>query len=236
MQTAYVRHQFDASLDQIGLSTYVEILKSALSDVDSAFSCGISMILKLGNADDLLEVDLSPHSYNTPTKYYMDAQLLALIKKFPFHVTSVNPTRACAETFLLGEKRCEGTNIRYTSNRRDKFSSATSSIIHEARRQISRLLGDVPHVTSLDVAFGPGAAYSVSKYTSPYHKMKSTMDVTPRAFTLAMNLLSSCPSWCHALGVHQDDEAGISDLLNIVPGSKLTTVPKTAKTDRPICI
>jgi len=236
-KSAYSRLQFESDLDSGTVSTLVSLIQNMCYEHRSLYALKIVIFLRHSDYNGLLEnAYCDPGNYSDAVSYLHDAGVSAIIRKFPnWPLEDINPTTNCIETFLACEKSCGDTNRAFA--RGAPFEDPiVSCILHEARSEIDRVLGPVPQLESLPYRFGPGSALNVKKFTSAFHKLKSSLDVTPSCVGLAVRLLSSCPGWLSCYGISQDDSPDLYDLLNIVPGGQLSSVTKNALTDRPILI
>jgi hypothetical protein len=216
---------------------YEMLIRKACRDANSPYSLKIYLLVKNGEWNQALYSDVKPEDYLTSRRYYLDAQVHALIKKYPYLDVDVNPREEAMRSFIKAEIACKETNDRFRANPDLHLEGhAVRTIFRLAQRKIGELLGDCPKPESLSFEFGPGANLGVSKYTSSYHKLKSSLDVTYKGVGTALSFLSACPGWAHALACSPHCEFDLYDRMNIVPGNRLSFVPKTAKTDRPICI
>lgn len=234
-----VRLDWDAPIDGLNCQPgmFYSLLEKLCYDVDSSFSLKVLTLLRNEpNDDKLLDLNVRPIDYCDQKAYYADVQVLALIKKNPSLNVSVSPERQGMLDFIDAELTCRSTNDEYRARGRMFTNPTCAAIIHSARQKIASVLGRVPTVHQSAMQFGPGSSRSVKKYTSAFHKLKGRLDVTSECIPRAIELFNCHPTWCHALGVASSDDAGILDLFNVVEGSELSFVPKTAKTVRPICI
>lgn len=215
--------------------TFFLLLKKACADVNSQLSEKVLLSLDSKDYDTLLELEISPHSYNDATLYYKDAQLIALIKKYPKWQSSHEPETQAKKTFLACEASCRDTNHRIWNREEFKTSWAVNSVIAIAQRKISNILGECPSHESLSFKFGPGASYSVKYNTDALAKLSSTIDVTKDCHDFFKDFLESVPGWrpnndFDLVGPIQQR------VVTHVKGDRLSFVPKTAKTHRPIGI
>lgn len=217
-------------------SQYIPLIKHLCEDIGSIFSLNVYYCLLSDDIDKLLGYDISPSSYEDSMTYYDDNLLLSLIKKYPHWKTSLNPLKKAIETFIQCELECQEHNQRISRSRSTFRKGAVPSVIVIAARKISSILGDVPSISSLPVDFGPGASFLVKGRTTSYDKITGPLDVTIEACDCAVELLQSCPGWLSLHGISPSDTSRIKEMLTILPGSRLSFVPKTAKTHRPINI
>jgi hypothetical protein len=215
--------------------TLVKILDKMCSDVNSEFSKKFSELLHSNNIDGLLDLDISPLDYSDAHSYYMDNALYCFAKKYPYWKTSHDPKLNAMKTFIACEVQCMKANQVLINESAQITDSSVHSILSMAQRKILSILGDAPHITDLTLKFGPGATYGVTYNTSALDKLSSRLDVTESCYGLAEEFLRSCPGWSH-----NDDYFIVGPRRPNVPtlekGDRLSFVPKTAKTDRPIGI
>jgi hypothetical protein len=108
------------------------------------------------------------------------------------------------------------------------------------KMEICRILGKAPNISDLQCGFGPGATSSSRGVNVTFaHKLSNTPDITLNGVRLASEYFFH--NWTvHAafFDISQDVCGPFSALkpYNIVDGNELSFVPKTAKTDRSICI
>lgn len=212
-----------------------ELLRRLCIDCDSAFSLAVMVCLRYQDYDGLLSLDVSPKNYCSPKAFYLDNLLLSMLKKYPHWPASVDPEQQARDTFLACETKCHQTNQRILGGE-TRFSPAVSSILMFTQRKISRILGEVPDVTELPFRFGPGSTFALKGHTGSFDKLAHNIETTPEAFHTAVEFLQSCPGWLALHGVAPDDHERIAQMVTLVPGDRLSFVPKTAKTHRPIAV
>lgn len=217
-----------------------ELVLAACRDSSSNFAANVARAVSSHDYNLLMQVKMGPPElYPDGITYLRDAQILALVKKYPFWQTSHNPTVEAYKAFIAAEIKCHQTNNRLLSDDRFTASSAVHGIMLLAQKKIASILGPLPAVSDLDFQFGPGAAYSVKKNTSPLDKLAATLDVTAESVDDAQEYLRSCPGWRpNDLFDPEQETLGVQPLLSLttVVGDRITTVPKTALTDRTIAI
>lgn len=139
-------------------------------------------------------------------------------------------------------------------------------ILQELREDIERLIGPSPdlHSVEVDACHGPGTSlsdsYTMGRSTNYYKWANLPYTVTEAAVPLAKRAIANDPRWigalmhwyrtrckpstvpdhyCHrdtSMFVPIDMEDFWSRILKVVDGSRITTVPKSALTDRTIAI
>lgn len=209
-------------------------------EVNSPLSNALLLRYQMGGLDSCLELSNDPSQYLTDISFLHDQQCLALFRKAPFlRGITAKPKISAMKKFIDAEIRCHKTNARLQSW--EGASPVINLIFHKAKRKISQYLGDVPDVKELPFRFGPGASYSVAGHnTTSLRKLAQCPETTPEAVRTVSVLLQSTPAY---YAYHSSNFCDNGDRrersrlsLSIVPGSRLSFVPKDAQTDRPICI
>lgn len=176
-------------------------------------------------------VTINPKGYSDWRDFAVDYAALNLVKKYPYlQLPGVNPSIVAMEKFLKTETRCHQINFMFTHP--SLIPHDAMVLLSRARREVKRILGKfclddiVPFLSH-----GPGATFGTRKDRGhPWYKfgdLKPT--VTGECLALHNHFIKYCELWGN---IH--NENGIIPL--IVSGSKVTTVPKDARSDRIIAI
>jgi len=189
--------------------------------------------------------------YADAESFQDDYLAVEMMSKFPDWDLGIDRSKVAIEKFLASERTCSEANSRLKRGYVDGSSLASvtpESVIWTARGKIARLLGPFnwDHAEN-HFAFGPGATHGLkSKYGDAYFKFQAKPESTREAAVLAYTCISRVPAWFdHAVSLTartMDDHMQLSfpervrELITIVPGNRITTVPKNAKTDRIIAI
>lgn len=220
----------------------LEFASKMWSSLDTPLSLGLHLLVKNGQVEDALRVSIHPLRYQTASDYENDAQALAFLKKMPIK-TDIDRRGAAWAKFLESEELCRQTNARFRNLREGNgCSPAVNAILHSTQWKIARWLGKFDARSwALRCRFGPGADLLTKKScVSPYHKLSrlsATADFAESAVALAL-----ChPPWARLLSELDPDvdSGGVTPIeltMQVVPGNKLTFVPKTALIDRSIAI
>lgn len=148
-----------------------------------------------------------------------------------------NPRDAAIKSFRMSELECASTNERLHDFSWRGGSPKIEQIFSETRLFIGRVLGRFDWGLVRERSrFGPGVTSSCKGIrVGDSEKFGSSPDVSPSFAKMGMKLVSSLPSWsCLLAGV--DYPAWVTPLPSVVPGNRVTFVPKNAKTDRSIAI
>lgn len=193
----------------------------------SEFGTQMLKNLKSGSLAQVVSATVNPQDYTNADTFFRDYLCAELMSKFPHWELGIDRTAAALKKFSDSEEVCAATNTRLLSPSGsiviDGFS--TDVLFHVARRKISRLLGSfswneaAPHFS-----FGPGATTSLKKrHGDAYYKLGAK---SPDA---SFNLEPLVEAYRHY-------NANCVWEVNYISASRVTTVPKNAKTDRSICI
>lgn len=214
-----------------------EIFLALGTELSQSLACHLERGDKDGDVR-LLEVELpDPNGYDDWRAFFRDYAAVSLLSKSEDLFTGIDLKQVAIDKFLLCEETCHDMNIKFSHPDSDPFlDSDVSQVFHLARRKIRRVLGDFSwdEVGKL-AAFGPGAAVGVPRrFSHVVHKfgyLKPT--VTGECATLAAAFIKASPQWSSTVPVLS---GRTEDCFEIVQGSRITTVAKSAKTDRVIAI
>jgi len=219
-------------------SAYVDIVKLVAEDVNSSFSNSVFWSLQSGDHDALLSNPLTVDWAKAPSQewYYKNNLLWSLVKKYPYWDTSIDSRYEAMKTFLQCEARCKAYNYQSLPSFPIYRESAQANVLLRTQRKIGSILGNAPDPSRFDFEFGPGASLLIKRQTTAYEKLNGALDVTPEAKGAAVKLLLNCPGWLSKHLATPFSEERVLACLTEVPGDRLSFVPKTALTDRPIAI
>jgi len=189
-----------------------------------------------------------PQQYHTPAQYFADAQIAALIKKYPFtdsEIPGIDPEGAAVRKFFASEHRCKRVNQRARA-RRKRFDP-NAQFWADSRAFIMKVLGPEPDYSGImdKCDFTAGASIGVhGNATNLKRKLfADSWSCTPTALPYAMTAL-----WMniHARdcilpgAIKCYDPDLFRDLVNhkveLTNCNNITFVPKTAKTHRSIAV
>lgn len=232
-----------------GLKSNDDVLQVAQllwESIDTPLSLGLSILCNNGQLEDALRVEFNPSRYlqGDWKTARDDYQSIAFLRKMPLDVRGINRGSAAWEKFRAAEEQCRKTNLRFRASRVRGFPPRVEAVLHTACRKISHWLGDLSAKSwALRCRFGPGVdAFNKGTRTSPYHKL-SRLSVTPDFEDGALGLIRCHPVWERILSGFEPEEIlsvldkeAIRKRVTILPGNRVTFVPKTALIDRSIAI
>lgn len=197
----------------------VEVAKSLCETVDSPRSLAVWLLLHYGEYKQYLDLSIDSVDYDNPSNFADDYLVTEVLRKNPDMPVFIDRREAALSSFWISELRCFATNQR--------LLACTFDYEHVIRKRIAAILGPVSR-EALDfieshMGHGPGSTASLrSRGTVPSDKYRKQVSMTIDLLPYYKSILG--PLWHSA-------SCGRAD---VILGSKFTTVPKNAKTDRGI--
>jgi hypothetical protein len=221
----------------VPLSHLADLLSDAFGTVKFR---QVSRILKRKGENShlpLLDLEVDPSQYSCPEKVYLDWMAVNLFRKCESLNTGIDTKEAAWLSFYESEAKCKRTNRRLEA-RYDTPTLGVSgeSLLHAARLKIASVLGDFSWNECAEFfGFSSGATTARKRVEGdPWYKYQATLDVTSESYQLALCAIFSTPRWREHL--HETVSHEPSNWLRVVPGNRVETVPKNAKTDRMIAV
>jgi hypothetical protein len=208
--------------------------------METPFALSCQDLLRTGKHLDLVNAKLDPSSYADSETFMRDYVAVNLLSKFPNFDIGVDRDKVALDKFLESERSCEAASKRLIDLRRGriKFSSSAFSDVSSARRKIARLLGPFSwDLASQSFGFGPGASIGINRRQGDsWYKFGSLKPTTTKGNAVLARCAIDCiPLWrCYLQESNSSENTW--DCLQAVPGNRVTTVPKNAKTNRVIAI
>lgn len=213
--------------------------------LDTPTSLGLFIALKARDFDTIVNHSVAPDSYLDARSFENDYLAVSFLSKYPFTGREKLTRSKAVESFLEAENLCRSTNKRFLSSKLcgDKFTAPVHSILHGMQGKIASILGDFSFDEwHRNLRFGPGADTSHTGIRATvYDKISTKFSCTADSVAVALAAINSSQVWLRSIfGLSPFDDGPyrrleVSD-LDIVPGSKITFVPKNARTDRAIAI
>jgi hypothetical protein len=201
---------------QLEMSVTVGLCES----VDSPRSLCVALLLRHGEWQQLLDLKCDPSHYTSDSQFADDYLVTEVLRKSPNIPLGIDRKEAALTSFYEAESQCKATNRSLLHN--------PPSWLSDVRREIRNILGPLTLTKLKEVeramAFGPGATTGVTGMGSvPSDKFDAQMHLTAELYPFYRSILGD-PWW-----EHQANPL-------VVVGNRFATVPKTALTDRGICI
>lgn len=225
----------------LGIDFKELVLKSRplFEKADTPTTLALWLMLQYGEYEQYLKYEVKPTNYVCPIAFRRDWQCAKVFSKSEIFPRVRSTRHEAVKEFIKCEAECRRLNRRVFENGfRSLFSGDEWAIIHSTTRKISRILGDAPELSDLSCHFGPGLNVGLTyKKTSPIDKLSSRRTVTKECQRLIRKSGIRHPLWdALQAGDSSYPPSPVCILDEVVSGSRLTFVPKNAKTDRPICI
>lgn len=234
------------------IQCYSDVLRIYLSSSNHKDRFRLAGSVRARRFGDLLEWSErlgSPQMYGSAAAYFADAQLAALVKKFPFtsrEVPGLDPEAAALKKFRAAEHRVKWVNRKVRAKRRCRIDS-DMSFWDSARGFIRKVIGDKPDLPSLlaKCSFTAGASKGVHGNATNFARkiLANSWSCTPSALPYAMTALWLNPHTrdCILPGAIKciDPEEFrnlVRSRVEFTSCNNITFVPKTAKTHRSIAV
>lgn len=207
------------------------VLKTFCEEHPSEVTLRVLNILRREAWDEYINLDFNPSWYKPDqlARFRADYQAVSMLKKSMLIPIAVDKRQVALETFKKAERQCELANERILAwGCNPNEYPELIEIVAKAQSIIRHILGPLDESSLAYVQshcrFGPGSTRSVSRRPTQGRKFDNPRPTaTPRVAEFLKPLLPTL--WADRL-VKVDLQAA----------SKITTVPKSAKTDRTIGI
>lgn len=229
----------------IATSSARELFKA----LGTSFGRTASEFLERGDFAGVLSLHVDPLTYEDADLFRDDYLVAELLSKFPNFDVGIDRQAVALDKFRDSERVCAEANQRLKSLYGTASTTVSvASCIYTARRKIERLLGPFSwDEAARHFGFGPGSTTSLKRTRGDaYYKFgASRPHVTRECMALGFAAIRSEPRWLAHLAGLSGEISGLqyeellervkpSDVLCVVPGNHVITVPKNAKTDRVI--
>lgn len=169
--------------------------------------------VNVSSALPLIERPLDLTDYRSCVLSHLES---SLFKKWEYLDLGIDKTAAALTSFREAEKLCGVTNGVVDSR---SFDPDFWRFAYRVQGVISRILGDVPPIANLPLSLSKGATVDVGRAKPAFEKLHNNK------LSTTLNLARGF-DWESLPGYHGQ----------LVPGSRVVTVPKNYKTDRTICV
>lgn len=239
-------------------STEVRALLRYCERVSSPVAYKASCLIASGDWDGLLRIRVNPAKYMSAARFLEDYQVVALLKKHPSLGVSVDRRQAAIDSFFKAEALCFATNERLNPLLHDSrhYGERLGEFVSLWRKEVKRVLGRIPSLEDLDPRHGPGSTYNnVGDLITVADKFDSNFTATRPAWRLLSRIFDETAwsryaaaglesSYCNSFEeLYEQAQANNTTIpsyairdVELVDANRFTTVPKTALTDRGICI
>lgn len=223
----------------------VETALSFFEALDCSKSLAASILLRYGEYEQLVNLDVIPEHYNSAFSFKNAHAAVGFLSKFQhFEIKGLNRQARAIEKFKEAEALCKETNRRFRNLRVNPLlmDSWIRNVICCASRKIATVLGDLDlNLIAEGFGWGPGSTSSTNgAFTSAYNKFSGPLDVTTNCLIMGLCCVNSTPSWVNSVLKTEEIPSVPCSVLpsefRIVKGDEIVFVPKNAKIDRAIGI
>jgi hypothetical protein len=225
---------------QQGFNPIGEVFFALCKTVDTPIALGAWLRFRHRCHDDLASLDIRPSDYTSAASFRDDYLIVSFLRKWKGLATTFDKEAAALQSFTLSEDRCRETNRRLRA-----FEIAPTSALHQvfhlAQRKISKLLGPFSmFCVSESYGWGPGATVEIPRrrafLDTKMCELPITVSRTAAAWLRAE--IESDRNWLGVILGHEPEGPVClcKEVFEITDECKVTTVPKSAKTDRTIAI
>lgn len=202
---------------KLELSTTMEICKL----VNSPRALTVFLMCKYEEFDQLVSLTTDPSRYEDPEHFARDYLVSEILRKSPLLPTTFDREAEAIASFFEAEQQCVYVNDRLWSGNNPNWVS-------DLQREVYNILGPLTRRDLNNVErhfrFGPGATTGVRGTGSVMSdKIDAEMHLTDKLVPFVKQIMGEL-WWQH------------QSKFVVVKGNKFATVPKTAKTDRGICV
>lgn len=225
--------------NNIGFNRVSRVFFALCKSVDTPVALGCWLRFKYGEYQQLTEISVDPKDYCTAYSFHLDYVVTEYLSKYKGFPAFTSLKEVAISNFKKFEETCRQTNIRIQHGMHRGFSPRVEAVLFTARRKIAAALGDLDAVDLSRSMWGPGVTTSIrGRRVAMTDKIgEFPIRVSRSALPYVRNELSKDIHWARALGIPADGLfSPLPQCFTIEECSRVTTVPKNAKTDRTIAI
>lgn len=212
----------------------------AYEDINCPRALTCAVLLRAKEFVQLASLKCDPHDFNSYEDFSRAYVATELLRKF-----SGLPglgKKATRETAMKkaadAERQCGVTNQRLRTASDEGFPPSVWPVVQLARRKISDVCGHFSVDEWLrSCRWGPGSdVLNKRPFVSSYHKFRGGFSATRSCRGIVHLLTEVNTIWSTWFAGNHSVGGTFSPLLSVFDGNTLTTVPKSALTDRSICV
>lgn len=213
------------------LELELSVVQLLCREIDTPRALTVSLLVRHSQWDELLALTIDWRNYDDYRRFSDDYLVTSILQKNPRLPTGINKQEVAISKFFASEAVCKDTNARLLrfAETQECPEPDLVPILLRIQDEITAIIGPFPTKRDLayceqNMRFGPGATTSLSGIVTQGKKY------SPRTPEVTSRLLPFRTFCFPDLWKQSVRDIRVSDF------SKLTTVPKNAKTDRVICI
>jgi len=189
------------------------------------------------NYQSVVSASINPNDYVDGEQFAFDYLAVNLLRKYAKFPLGIDTASVAITKFLESEAACALTNsTRVRPYVIHSCGITPESYISYARYKIKSLLGEFDWNRAYErFAFSGGASTRLKRRSgAPYYKFQGKPETTRNNALLSICAIQKIPLWAEQMRAEYGEDP--HTWVSIVEGSKVTTVAKTAETDRCIAI
>lgn len=204
------------------------------------FASAIKNRLAKGEYREAISIAMpDPHMYSDPSEFARDYLAYGLLRKSLHLPVDVDRELECMSKWRAAEHTCRWINRNHGCDPFEDVGPLNGSLeaaIWSARLKIRNLLGEFNWDRAYPYfGYSGGASTRLKRRNGhQYYKFSGKPHVTRKAALLGVCAIWHSTMWREMM--HDTCGSDPMQWVEIVDGSTMTTVSKTALTDRPICI
>lgn len=226
-------------MHDVGYNRISEVYFAMCKSVDTPVSLGLWLRFKYREHEQLANFSIRPEWYCTAYDFHRDYIVSELLSKYKGLKMNIDTKKVALQKFATSEDTCRLTNQRLRESRIRGYSPRVDAVMFIARRKIASLIGP-RNDKWLDLCkWGPGATFSLrGEDANLDNKIRENqISITTTAIPYFRRVISDDYHWLRSRGINADGPVCLlNNSFNVVRGCKVTTVSKSAKTDRTIAI
>lgn len=220
-----------------------EVFFALCKESDTPVSLGLWLRYKYSEHEQLCNASIPIGDYleKDVERFKRDYVCASVLSKYKGLDTGIDLELTALQKFAASEMKCLSTNRQLNAMRSSVLNPKLEAWIFRAKRKIAKLLGPVSlFCISPFFGWGPGATFDMSRRRAQVDRKMVTvpMTVSARALPLARSVIESDLHWSYSvLGTFPEGPWSLAPwCFEKTEACRVTTVPKSAKTDRTIAI
>lgn len=225
-------------------ATHGAVMSAALlfwKELDTPRSLGLYLRAKYGLWQEIAEARIFPIEYNSADGFRRDYAAISFLRKYPKLPIHVDRKANAVVKFREAENSCAQTNERmrlWKCRVLKPLDPRFDAVMYRAKSKITNLLSvlDLDEISRM-MRWGPGATSATKgAHVSAYNKFDAAPECTLSSLRHGWASVNSVPTWAQAVAGAEYPCSVLPSAFRVVPGNRLTFVPKDALIDRMIGI
>lgn len=224
-------------MHHINIDVLETVVQSLCERINTPRALSVWLCLKYDH-QALLELSATDIATNDTDVFKLDYFISEYLSKYKGLRPSWNTSKVALDRWISAEQQCKETNLKFRGYRLRPFTGRVESALFRAQRKIAAVLGPLrTPIVLADCKWGPGSTFDLRRSSAtPDKKMSQVISCTISALPYLRAVIETDPHWasCFTGVIPWGAFSLLPSTVKIVRGSRLLTVPKSAKTDRVI--